>query len=342
MGDGVSLPSDFTPIPQVMREHAEQAFVTRSLEILGTMVGPIGSEAPIQMDTVSFAMGGQYIEQPIIKNDLGINKRDITSNSALTAQKLVGANNRGVLVHRRSDLVEFTDDVRWAGWSAEQLNAAFGRMLGPKVFDDMLSTAIAALVGAVEAVGSSAHVYSPWSATDRQNLTPAVIENAALLVGDRASALRYILTRSQPASDMRLDAAARGYDYVGGRALEGNRQTNTWGMKIGIRDDATLTVADGGFDKYKTLLLGPGAIRIGMPQPVEIEADRRIDRETKTSQVRADWSLSIHVPTMQYDGSTSGANPANSGLATAANWTDNTTSDREVPIVEIVHNTSSN
>ncbi len=343
MSAGTSLASDFSPVPQVMLAHTRQAFVARSNAMLGLMAGSPGSGAAIeQIGDPGFGMGGQYLEAPGIANSIAVNSRDITSTSGLTAQKLAGFNNRGVVVHRRTDLVEFADDTRWAGWNREQLSAECGKQLGEKLVDDMLSTVIAALIGACDAVGSSAHIYSPWSATVRTNLSPSVIDAARQLMGDRGDILKFLITRSQSMVDLRADAVGRSYDAVGGRALAGADGTNIFGLVHALRDDANLTASDAGFDKYITLLLGAGAISIGFPQAVEIETIRVISNETKSTQWRADWSLSVQVPTMQYDGSSSNANPSNSGLATAANWTDNTTSDKEVPIVKIVHNYSGN
>lgn len=331
--------SDFTPIPQVMLPHAREAFVARSIELGGLIGGP-GSGAAIEVvGDMGFGMGGVYVDAPFVKNAVAVRKRDITSVSDLTPVQMTGANNRGVLVHRSSELVQITDDARWGGWNMAQLNVEFGKQMGEKVFDDMLSAAISMMIGAVEAVGSSDLIYSVWSATDKVTLSPDVIDDGRQLLGDARKNLKFLLTHSASLRDLRKDATGRGYDTVGGRTLAGQDGLNSYGLIIADRDESILTVADAGFDKYKTLLLGPGAVRVGFAQPVEIESDRYIKGDAKSSFVRADWSLNLQQPNSEYD-STGGVNPTNTVLATSSSYTYNHTSIKSMPIVELVHNYS--
>lgn len=343
MSSGTSLPADFTPIPQVMGFHARQAFMARSIRVLGEMEsGPGGGGAVERIGDPGFSAGGQYLEVPTLVNSVAANRRDITSTSGLTAQKLTGVNNNGVIINRRSDLVAVADDAMIGGFSKEQLSIEFGKQVGEKVFDDLLSNLIAALRGAVEAIGSSSLIYSPWSATVRTNLSPDVIDAGRALLGDASDLIKFFLTNSYSRRDLRADAVGRAYDMVGGQALQGIQDRNAYGLKCLVRDDANLTASDAGFDKYYTLLLGAGAIKYCFTQPVEIETIRVISNETKATQMRADWSVLIQVQSVQYDKTDGGANPTTAALATAANWIDNTTSIKEVPIVECVHNYSGN
>lgn len=331
-----SAVTDFTPIPQILRAKMRQRFVARSLR-MGSLFGPSGAFVLAGLE--GFAQGGRYIDQPILKNSLTINRRDIESTATITPEKLTGANNKGVVVHRRSGLVDFSDDTMWAGWSREELSGALGEMLADKMLDDLISTAIAASRGAIGAVGSSAHIHSVWVASgERILLSPSVIRGARLKMGDHGDQLTMMLARAESYDDLRGDAEGRSYDAVGGQALAGRDGTNQYGLAHAVRNDASLTTSDAGFDKYHTLLLGPGFMRIGMPQAVEIETVRELGQETKRTQWRADWSPSIHVPTMEYDSTDGGANPTVAALRTTANWIDNTTDANEVPGVEIVHN----
>ncbi len=338
MAQGTSLPSDFTPIPQVLLPYARQAFVARSNKVLGQIVG--GAGAPVELvGDPGFSAGGQYLEGPTMTRIVSANRRDITSVSAITADKLAGVNNRGVAVQRRSNLVDHADDTYIAGRSREQVSAELGAQLGEVVADDMCSMIIAALVGIVEAVGSSLHTSNVWSASVRTNLSADLIDAGRFLMGDRMDQITHMICRSEANRDLRSEGVGRSYDAVGGLMLQGADNQNQQGLIKAIRDDASLTVADAGFNKAITLLLGAGVLKIGFVKPVEIETIRVINLETKKSQWRADWDMFVQCPHMEYD-ATGGANPTNTTLGTAASWTDNMTSAKEMALVELIHNAS--
>lgn len=343
MSSGTSLPGDFTPIPQVLEAHARQAFVARSIKILDVLEsGPGGGGAIERMNDPGFSGGGQYGEVPTLVQSIAANRRDITSTSALTAQKLTGVNNNGVVLNRRSDLMSFADTSYIGGFTREDLSAECGKQIGEKMLDDVLSILIAAMRGAVEAVGSSANVYSVWSATVRTTLDPDVIDGGRVLLGDRSDILNYILTNSYSNRDLRGAAKVIAIQNVAGEALQGADNRAQWGLSKAIRDDANLTASDAGFDKYYTLLLGAGAIKYGFVKPIEIETIRYLSNENKATLLRADWDLFVQVQAMQYNRSAGGANPTVTALATSSNWTDNTSSNKEVPMIELVHNYSGN
>ena len=336
----VSLPSDFTPIPQVLLPKARQAFVARALS--NAFIGS-GSGFPVQMmNDPGFINGGQYLSGPTFKQLLSATRRDITSTSALTASKVEGVDNQGVICNRRSQLVEFADDSYIAGFSREAISAELGRQAGEMVADDMLSTIIAAIRGLVEAVGSSAHISNVWAASGtRTNLSPSSIDGGRFLMGDAMARLTHILTRSEAWRDMRSHAVGQAYDTVGGVALKGDMNANNDLVRT-IRDDASLTDSDAGFDKYFTMLMGAGILEVFFVKPMTIETDRRIDNETKKTQWRVDWDLGLRCPHMKYNSGAGGANPTNATLKSSANWTDTMSNHKELALVEIQHNYSNN
>lgn len=343
MGSGTSLPADFTPIPQVLEAHARQAFVARSIKILNVLEsGPGGGGAIERVNDPGYISGGQYNERPTLVQSIAANRRDITSTSALTAQKLTGVNNNGVALQRRSDLMSFADTSYVGGFTREQLSAECGKQIGEKMMDDVCSILIAAARGAVEAVGSSANIYSVWSATVHTNLSPDVMDGGRVLLGDRSDVLEYLLTDSYSNRDLRTYAISQAYPNVGGMALQGEDGLAQFGMKKAIRDDANLTASDAGYDKYYSLLMGAGALQYGFTKPVEIETIRYLLNENKATLLRADWDLFVTVNAMQYNRSAGGANPTVTALATSSNWTDNTSSNKEVALIELVHNYSGN
>ncbi len=344
----VSLPADFTPLPQIYLVHARQAFVARSLEILGKMIGQ-GSYLPdttsggagmpfIQINDPIFANGGQFIDRATMIRSLNINRRDVTSNAGIVENKITGVNNKGIVLNRRSDLMAFTDDVYIQGLSAEELNAELGKQAGEMVADDLCTTFVSTLIGAVEAFTTTTHVKSVWSDTVPVNLSPSVIDQGRFVLGDRYDALTHILVHSSAHQDMRTHATQQAYTGVGNLALQGVDTTNYQGLIPTKRDDPLLITTESNHNLVKSFLLGAQVLEFGFYRPVTMETIRVINRETKTTQARWDYDLWIRCTSRSY--TDTGANPTNTSLATSGNWTDNTSSHKELAAVELQHNAS--
>src|SRR3990167_6843841 len=245
MSAGTSLPSDFTPLPQVLLPHASKAFVARNIRVYGGLVGPMGSDAPIWLDGDLFQFGGQYSDAPYFKNIAAIERRDVTSVSALTAEKVEGGENVGVLVNRRTKLYKFTDATWIRNATREQISAHLGKQLGEHGIDDLLSTCIAAIKGAVEAVTAAAHTKSVWvTSGTKVKLTPTLIDQGREKMGDAWEAITHLLLHSSAKTDLRAHGVAQGYDSVGGRTMQGDENANAYGLKQSIRDDAPLITTD--------------------------------------------------------------------------------------------------
>jgi hypothetical protein len=346
----VSLPSNFTPVPQVLLPHMRQAFVARSLALLGRMIGAAGilgntsSGGPgmpfAQVNEPLFANGGQFIEGPTFVRMITANRRDITSNAALVEAAVTGVNNKGVVCNRRTNLAGFADDTFLTGFTNEQISAELGMQTGEMVADDLCSTIIAACIGIVEATTASANTVNVWNTAVRTNLSPNIIDQGRFKLGDRYEALTHALANSFAQQDMRSDATGRNFTGVGNLALQGADNTNWNGLVPTFRDDASLQIADAGFDKCVTLLFGAHVLEFGFYKPVTFESIRFINRETKTTDWRGDWDIWMRCTSRAYNDGAGGANPTNTTLASSANWTDTTSSARELALVEIIHNAS--
>ncbi len=342
MSAGTSLPGDFTPLPQVLLPHAAKAFVQRNIAVYGMLFGPAGSEAPFWLlNDPIFGNGGQYIDAPYFKRIPALSRRDVTSVSALTASKVEGGENVGVLVNRRSDLMKFTDSTWIRNATREAISAELGRQLGELILDDVLATAHAALKGLIEAVTAAAHTYTVWVASGtKANLDPAVIDGGRALMGDAWEAITHLCCHSGPNTDLRADARGRGYDTVGGATLRGDPNANGYGLKKCIRDDAIMITTDGGFDKYYSFLLGRGVLKIKFVKPFEIETWRDLTIENKATLWRGDGDYSLRCDEISYNSGAGGANPTNATLAASANWSVGYENHKELKAIELEHNYS--
>lgn len=347
----VSNPSDFF-IPEVCLEYASQAF-TQSLGLMEGMVGPAGSGSPIEImnePVIGIADQGQYYQRPVFAR-IGstlVARRDITSNSDTTPVNLTGVNEIAVKVNRRVGPLDMTvDSMRLTKATPAQVSAEIGQQVGQEMAINIQSTIIATAVGIIGGVTAGANTYTPWSATVRTNLSPAVLSAGLALMGDYREAFKRqakILTRSEAVTDFRADLTGRGYQGVGDKALMGELGHGTYGMGAPIEvDSSSLTVADAGFDKYLTLLLGAGFMQIWFPLPLTVyEVFQTTLPEQVLRRWRADFDFVLGAHGAQWDTGNGGANPTNAALATTTNWDSNFTRHQEVKGLSIVHNVSSN
>lgn len=336
-------------VPEVCAEYANKAFV-QSLGLYSLM-GPEGSGAPIElMSDPVVAVEGQYKQRPVL-DQMGsalVTRQDITSNSGVTPQKMTGSNEQMVKLFRKIGPVDFTYNVPIVTRAdGEQLSRALGEQAGQQLALNYQESILAALNGMVDAMTATAHTNTVWAAATRTNLSPSVLSSGLALMGDRREFFKKtarIVTRSECAVDLQNDGIGRSYPNVGDRALQGARNTNTLGMGDPVEiDSSRLTVADAGFDKYITLLLGSGCLQIDFCQPMKIYPLLNIlDNEQAQYRWRADSAALLGGHGLSYNSGAGGANPTDTNLASSANWSVVYSQAREVQIIKNIHNMSSN
>ncbi len=327
--------------PTVAMEYARQSFST-SLELFNNAMG---GNNPIEIvNPGDFAEGGVAIDVPVFKRIASlITRRDLTSVGAITGLKLDGTNDQGVLCSKKVGHVEYATDAEWLSKAKKgDISREVGIQAGEGAMAVIQSAVISALIGAVGAMTSSLHTSTVWATGARTNLSPSVLVGGLQLMGDFQQKIIHWLMRSESQTDLFVDAIGRSYDAVGGAALQGDRARNTIGRGFSIVDDSNLTVADGGFDKYLTLGLGKGAIRVIIARPLMFYDELQyVNTEQVTRHIRGDFDFLLQVPGFKFDASGQ-ANPSDATLATTGNWTPNYSSHKEVGIVKIVHNYSGN
>lgn len=335
----LSLPSDMF-IPELALQYAGFEFYT-SLAAWDKFMG-IGPESPIQVGALKDATShGIHIQVPIWK-DMGettfLTRIDRTSSSDATPTAMSVRNDRGVTVSRKG-LVSFGLQAAWtSGQSPEQFSAEFGRQLGRAMLRQMQSTAINALYGALAAMTTTAHTLSIYGAASRTNLSAPALSQVRLKMGDRGDAIKGWLTRSEPAYDL-LQATMN--VLVAGVADKAYQfgQNASLGLPVAVVDEAILvTAVTSAYDKYYTLGLGSGCIRID-PLRLDIAPPWMNPKsETREYVLRADLDYAVQVPGMQY--ATASSNPTDATLALSTYWTPVYTDAREVKAVILEHNYS--
>jgi len=343
------MPTDFF-LPQLALQYTRQAF-NDSIQLMQRLVGS-GPNSPVQLLNDPTMEVSQYLQQPrFARMGLGlISVRDITSNAASTVQKLTAVNDQGVKLHRKVGPVEWTyDAARLAGLGnddntrAALISAEYGRQVGEYMALHIQRSVISALMGMVGGMTATAHTVSPYSASARTNLSPAVLNSGLNLMADARDLITSLVMRSESLQDLYNDAIGRSYPNVGDQALAGNTDTNCLGKIKAMVDDPALTAVGAPFSKYFTLGLGAQCMQVYATLPFTTYIPYvATDRETVTVRLRGDFDIELAPRGLQWNSGSGGANPSDANLATGGNWTPTYTSHKEVKIIQIVHNYSGN
>lgn len=344
----VTNPSDLF-IPEVCAEYASQRFV-QSLDAWLKLMGGAGS--PVEIEEMdgrgAFRVEGQYVQRPVFKR-IGstlVTRRDITSNSTVTPLNVTGANEKGVKIHRKVGPVDVSVDAAFLSRATpEQISAEIGVQAGQELALNLQNSMIASIVGALDGVASTGNTYNVWAAASRTNLSPAVINGGLNLMGDQRELFRSsasMLMRSEVYADLLNDAVGRSYPNVGDRALKGDGTTNTFNMNPILVDNANLTTADAGFDKYHTILMGAGACQVQIWGLRIYPMFQILDQEQVVNRWRADADFAIGFHGKTWDVTNGGANPDDAALLLSTNWDDVFTNRKEVRMVKLTSNYSGN
>jgi hypothetical protein len=340
-----TLPSDLY-IPTVALNWMAYNFY----ENLGLMkfAGPDATNPIVLRASGPLASGGQYIDGPTFKPIGSLDtRRDLTSESDATPVKIESRNDKGVRVSRKG-LASFTKSATWVnGTSPAQLSEFFAR----EARDNMMLTIRQFILGcATAAVGnmtSTLHTKDVWNASVRTNLSTSLLAQTKALLADAAEKVEpgsgsIWVFRSEPYyTDLVQSNISAGVDGLATNAANGGPAA-TLGLPFALADDAALTVADAGFDKYRSLLIGPGAIEVNVIrmefEPLWVNPKA----ENVEFVLRYDYDFDLRIPGFQYDSANGGANPALATASTTTNWDVNYSSHKEVLLAYAQHNYSGN
>lgn len=334
-------------IPEVADQYTRQGFFD-SLELMSGLVGT-SENSPIRiMNSPVFNIEGQYVQRPKFKQISNlVTRRDVTSLAATTALKLEGANDIGVKCHSKIGPVEISKDASVLSRATPaEISQELGKKVGEQSAAYVQSFLIAALRGITsDATLAAAHQNSVWGAAARTNLSPSLINSTLNLMGDyRERFKRYarMVGRSESLNDLVDDAIGRSFPGIGDKALSGDYvNLNTLGLPWNMVDDANLTTADAGFDKYHTYIVGRDAMQVWFTKPITMYVPfLDLSKEQVLERLRGDMDFAIGANGMTWDGTT--ANPTKANLADGTKWSPTYTDHKQVGILEIVHNYSGN
>jgi len=336
-----SVISNFTFDPQLASEYASAAFA-ENLQLLDQALGVVKSLSSGDYQS-SLGGGGQFVDMPYFAKIAAlISRRDLTSTSAPGDLDITGAADKAVILRRKAGPVKFTEDLFIRGLRRESVEQEIGRQIGnlasKEVRERLLQVTVAAL-DSLDTPAANAHIHTVYVASGtKAKLTLSSLYDTRMKLGDAYNRLTTVVCHSEAFSDLVLDTIGNyKVENVGGfTVVTGLPQA--FGMRIVVVDDASLKTDPGGGDyqKYRTLLFGPGALGLIYHQRLRIEAERRLDFEAPYWRVLANFDFAPHMFGMKWVSAT--ANPDNTALGAAANWDEAYNDHREVLCAELVHN----
>jgi hypothetical protein len=334
-----SVISNFTFDPQLASEYSSAAFV-ENLQLLDQALGVVKTLSAGSYQS-SLGGGGQFVDLPYFANIASlIVRRDLASTSAPSDLDITGGEDKAVILRRRAGPVKFTEDLFIRGLRRESVEQEVGRqignMAGSEVRQRLLSVAIAAL-DSLDTPSANAHINDVYSTTTKAKLTLSNLYDTRMKLGDAYNRLSTVVCHSEAFADLVADTIGNyKVENVGGfTVVTGLPQA--FGMRIVVVDDANLKNNNGSdYKKYRTLILGPGALGLIYHQRLRIEAERRLDFEAPYWRVLANFDFAPHLFGMKWTSATT--NPDNTALGTASNWDEAYNDHREVLCAELIHN----
>jgi hypothetical protein len=340
MSDAITLPGDLF-VPEVALAAFQCEFVSSlaAMKFIGQ-----GPGYPIQITGFDrLVSGGQFVTVPVVSRISNLEtRRDVTSEALVNTLKFASRNDRGVLINRKIGPVSISKSAEDLSiMQPGQLENLFGTQAARVVMETIQSFAIRAAYGACAAVTTSAHTKSVWATDARTNLSTALLALIRAKMGDAASQIVAWVMRSEPYF-IDLITAQLGAGVTGiADVVAAGGAPHTLGGGYAVVDEAILTAADSGYDKYYTVGLGEGAIKIEFTRPMEIYPPQvELRSENKQIIFRGDYDFALQVPGMAF--SSGVANPTTTNIADSSNWTPTYGDHREVRIVLGEHNYSGN
>jgi hypothetical protein len=255
-----------------------------------------------------------------------ITRQDLTSNSAVTPQKLTTGENVRVKVHRKIGPVDATfKSFNMIG--TPDGDREFSFLLGQSIAQSQPVIALNdALLAARAAIGANTAMVNDVTGASG-TCTHTNMIGALRKLGDNYSKLACWVMHSTQFFDLGLDSVANSVDSIVSDILRAYT-IPTLGVPVVVTDSASLILTADSPDSYYVL----GLVRDGA-QIVDSESTRTIVK-TKTGneqlemEFQAEYAYNLGVKGFAWDITNGGANPDATALGTGTNWDQVATDDK--------------
>lgn len=215
----------------------------------------------------------------------------------------------------------------WIGMNPEEGAVRIAQQLAPKIMQDMVNTAVAALAAALRQTGTTQTDVSGDTAP--ANLfNPANLNKGKALFGDRSSQIVCWVVHSKPMHDYYGNALANAQNLY--RYETVNVMVSPFGERFVMSDIPGLVVA-GTPNDYINIGLVAGAAIVERNNDFYVNIDTRNGGENIRRTYQAEWSFNLGLRGYSWDKTNGGKAPTNSTLAVGTNWDMTVTSFKDLP-----------
>jgi hypothetical protein len=318
---GITLSSDW----KVYNDQVQAAYAETVAQNLAILIEK-GNGAIIVEDA---AAPGDYLKKANFKMPASLVSRRVVSGTGATAAATAITVSQGenveVRLSRKIGPVDITrDTLRRTGVTQETFSMYLGEMIANAVLQAELNDALLAARGAIAKTATLNDI----SAATASTLTRQALATGMQKLGDAQQQIVAFVGHSKVYGDLMseaLTATAGANDVLTQVAIYG-AQPPTLNKPFFVTDSSSL-ILDETADKYFTLGLTPGAIRLRLDTQLSdlvVQDITGLENLTLRIQGERDWFLGIKGYT--WNTSAGGANPDDTALLLSTNWTLDATS----------------
>lgn len=287
---------------------------------------------------VTRGLKGEYERESFLKSTSSlVARRDPTSTSAVTDNKLAQGELVGVKVNRRLGPVSQSRDAfRKIGVSPDEFSMMLGAQAGVAIAVDYINIAIGAAKFSILGVGASALKYDNTGQSPTTLSHPALVSGMALF-GDRSSRLECFVMHSKPYFDLVKQALSDKILNVADVAVY-KGTTATLGKPTVIIDSpnlVNLVAGSASQTTYDVLALVENAIEVAESEERDIISQPVTGLENLVDRIQGEYAFNLRVKGMQWNTAT-GVNPTDAQLMTSSNWLYQPADNKLAPGVDIV------
>jgi hypothetical protein len=311
----ITLSSDW----KVYNDQVQASYAERVAQNLSILIEK-GNGAIIVEDA---AAPGDYMKKANFKMPSGLVSRRVVTGTGATASATPVTVSQGenveVRLSRKIGPVEMTrDTLRRAGITQDTFSMYLGEMIADAVLQQELNDALLAARGAIAKTATLNDI----SAATASTLSRQALATGMQKLGDAQSQIVAFVGHSKVYGDLMteaLTATAGANDILTQVAIYG-ASAPTMNRPFFVTDSTSL-ILDETADKYFTLGLTQGAIRLRLDtqlSDIVVQDVTGLENLTLRIQGERDWFLGIKGYT--WDVTNGGANPDDAALLLSTNW----------------------
>jgi hypothetical protein len=311
-----------------------EQFFGGQLEAIVQMIDGFNAASRNALVLQSKLLKGDYAYESFMNDITLITRRDPTSVATADDTAMTQGEMISVKLNRKIGPVANTiDSFRKIAADPELFSFMFGQMFGPKKVQEMLNTAISALVGAIGT--TTANMYTvPTNGV----LSFSGLVNGLAKFGDQSSRITAWVMHSKSYFDLVGQAVTdKVYGVADVAIFEGT--TGTLGRPVIVTDAPALKISSGGSVPtytYATLGLVEGAAVVEESEEQEIESQLITGLENLVMRIQGEYAYNLGLKGYKYDVTSGGLNPDATAVALGTNWDKAVTYDKNLAGVRII------